>query len=78
MVFLTKVFDAFLDYDLSSERYILLGIVLPLTVMAHFIHHLRNPDFYEDKKEFAFLSIMYKYVLIPSCLLYIGAGILFS
>jgi len=78
MAFLAKVIEPFVDYDLSLERYILLGIVFPLFVMIHFIHHLRNPDFYENKKEYTFLRIMYKYVLIPSCILYIFAGILFG
>ena len=76
--FLTKVVEAFAAYDLSLERYILAGVVFPLIVMVHFIHHLRNPDFYENEKEYKFLSIMYKYVFIPSCFLYIFAGILFN
>lgn len=78
MAFLTKVIEASLGYELSLERYILAGIVFPLLVMIHFIHHLRNPDFYENKKEYEFLRIMYKYVLIPGCVLYIFAGILFN
>lgn len=78
MAFLTKAIDASIDYDLSLERYILVGIVFPLFVMIHFIHHLRNPDFYENKKEYKFLSVIYKYVFIPSCVLYIFGGILFS
>lgn len=78
MAFIAKGIEAFVDYDLSLERYILLGVAFPLLVMVHFIHHLRNPDFYEDKKEYAFLRIMYKYVLIPSCFFYIFLGILFG
>ncbi len=76
--FATKVLEAFSDVELSLERYVLVGIIFPLLVMMHFIHHLRNPDFYEDKKEYKFLSLMYKYVFIPGCFLYIFAGYLFS
>lgn len=78
MAFLTKVIETLDEYDLSFERYVLVGIVFPLVVMIHFIYHLRNPDFYENKKEYRFLSIMYKYVLIPSCVVYIFGGALFN
>lgn len=78
LAFIAKGTEAFVGYDLALERYILLGVAFPLLVMLHFIHHLRNPDFYEDKKEYAFLRVMYKYLLIPSCFLYIFAGILFG
>lgn len=78
MAFITKVVEAFSDYDLSLERYILVGIIFPLIVMVHFIHHLRNPDFCENKKEYAFLKIMYMYVCIPGCIFYIFLGILFG
>jgi hypothetical protein len=77
MAFFTKAIETYVGYDLSLERYILVGIVFPLFVMIHFIHHLRNPDFYENKKEYKFLSVIYKYVFIPSCVIYIFAGTLF-
>lgn len=78
MAFSTKVIEAYYDYDLSLERYVLVGIVFPLLVMIHFIHHLRNPDFYENQKDYKMLSTIYKYVCIPACFLYISAAILFS
>lgn len=78
MAFFTKVLEAFGEYDLSLERYIFVGIVFPLLIMIHFVHHLRNPDFYENKKEYKFLSTIYKYVFIPACFLYIFGGILFQ
>ncbi len=78
MAFATKIIETFNDYDLSLERYVLAGIVFPLLGLIHFIYHLRNPDFYDNEKEHKMISVIYKYVCIPGCLLYIAAGILFS
>ena len=78
LAFSTKAVEIFLENDLSLERYILVGIVFPLFVMIHFMHHLKNPDFYENKKEFKVLSVVYKYVFIPSCILYILGGLIFN
>ena len=78
MAFATKIIETFNDYDLSLERYVLAGIVFPLLGLIHFIYHLRNPSFYDSEKEYKMISVIYKFVCIPGCLLYIFAGILFS
>ena len=78
MAFLTKIIEVINGSDLSLERYVLAGIVFPLLVLAHFIYHLRNPNFYDDEKEYKMISVIYKYVCIPACFLYIFAGILFG
>ena len=78
MAFLTKLIETFNDYDLSLERYVLAGIVVPMLGLIHFIYHLKNPSFYDSEKDYKMISVIYKFVCIPGCILYISAGILFS
>ncbi len=78
MAFATKVIETFNDYDLSLERYVLAGIVVPILGLIHFIYHLKNPSFYDSEKDYKMISVIYKFVCIPGCLIYIAGGVLFS